>query len=59
MRPLSLVLAFAFVIAGPLTNSAPRSPLPGVGTFHYTGSNLASDAPQAMAALRDTTKRPN
>jgi hypothetical protein len=59
MRPLSLVLAFAFVIAGPLTKGAPRSNLPGVGTFHYTGSKLAIDAPQAMAALRDKTGKQN
>ncbi|MBN9598717.1 MAG: hypothetical protein J0G28_03440 [Afipia sp.] len=59
MRPLSLVLAFAFVIAGPLTTSAPRSTLPGVGTFNYTGSKLTIDAPQVMAALRDNTKQRN
>lgn len=51
MRPLSLVLAFAFVIAGPLTNSPARSTLPGAGAFHYTGSPPMIDAPQAMAAL--------
>ncbi len=59
MRPLSLVLAFALVIAGPLTQGAPDSKLPGVGTFHYTGSPFAIEAPRAMAALRDRANQPN
>jgi hypothetical protein len=58
MRPLSFVLAFAFFIAGPLfhreANIKLPNKLPGAGTFTYTGTQLAFDAPQhiTMAAIR-------
>ena len=50
MRPLSFVLAFAFFIAGPLIHHAPDGKLPGAGTFTYTGTPLATDAPQLVAS---------
>lgn len=49
MRPLSFALAFAFFIVGPLFHREAdvRRPnkLPGVGTFTYTGTQIAFDAP--------------
>lgn len=53
MRPLSLALAFAFIIAGPLTNSSSLTAsrdLPGIGTFTYTGTPVVIDAPRVLAA---------
>jgi hypothetical protein len=54
MRPLSFVLAFVFFIAGPLFHREADIKLPGAGTFIYTGTQLAPDAPQhiALAAIR-------
>ncbi len=51
MRPLSFVLAIAFLIAGPLLGHAPEAGLPGVGTLTYTGTPLAIDTPQRVAAV--------
>lgn len=50
MRPLSFVLAFAFFIAGPLIQHVPDGTLPGAGTFNYTGTPLAANAPQVIAS---------
>ena len=48
MRTLSIILAFAFVLAGAsMAGSADRG-LPGVGTFAYTGSPIVTSAPQAI-----------
>lgn len=54
MRPLSLILALAFVLAGLLTQPAPEARLPGIGTFSYSGSPIAADAPAliVVAGLR-------
>ena len=51
MRPLSFVLAFAFLIGGPLAKHAPRTGLPGAGVFTYTGTPLAIETPQHVAAV--------
>jgi hypothetical protein len=48
MRTLSIILAFAFVLAGAsMAGSADRG-LPGVGTFAYTGSPIVTSAAQAI-----------
>lgn len=54
MRTLSLILAFAFVLAGPsMAGSADSSSLPGIGAFAYNGSPVAADAaPMLLANAR-------
>jgi hypothetical protein len=47
MRTLSVILAFAFVLAGSSMAGMADSALPGIGTFAYNGSP-ASSTPQAM-----------
>ena len=47
MRTLSFILAFAFVLAGPsMAGSLGSSSLPGIGTFTYNGSPVAT--PEAL-----------
>lgn len=47
MRTLSIILAFAFVLAGaPMAGSADGS-LPGAGTFAYAGFPTVTSTPQA------------
>jgi hypothetical protein len=48
MRTLSFLLALAFVVAGPSMAGSSDSKLPGVGTFAYSGSPVATSAPSAM-----------
>ncbi len=48
MRTLSIILAFAFVIAGVSMAGSADSGLPGVGTFAYTGSPTVTSAPQSL-----------
>ena len=48
MRILSFLLAFGFVLAGPTIAGSLESNLPGIGTFAYNGSPVASSAPQAI-----------
>ncbi|SHJ33479.1 hypothetical protein SAMN05444159_0347 [Bradyrhizobium lablabi] len=48
MRNLSFILAFAFLLAGPSIAGSADTSLPGVGTFAYSGSPIASPAPQAL-----------
>jgi hypothetical protein len=48
MRTLSFFLAFAFVLAGPSIAGALDGGLPGIGTFAYNGSPIATSASQAM-----------
>ena len=45
MRTTSLILAFAFILAGP-SMAGSSEDLPGVGTFAYNGSPLASPETQ-------------
>jgi len=50
MRALSYIIALVFVLTGPsLAGSADRD-MPGVGTFTYCGSPIATIAPD-MGAL--------
>jgi hypothetical protein len=48
MRTLSFVLAFAFVLAGASIAGSSDNALPGVGTFAYNGSPVATSAPQSI-----------
>jgi hypothetical protein len=49
MRMLSLILAFAFVLAGPSVAGFADGGLPGIGTFSYNGS-MAANAPTTLLA---------
>lgn len=46
MRTMSIILAFAFVLAGSSMAGTAESGLPGIGTFSYNGSPVG--APQVM-----------
>jgi hypothetical protein len=46
MRTLSFILAFAFVLAPSVAGLSDS--LPGIGTFAYNGSPIATSAPQAL-----------
>jgi len=48
MRTLSIILAFAFVLAGASVAGSVDNSLPGIGTFTYTGSPIVTSAPQAV-----------
>jgi hypothetical protein len=48
MRTFSFILAFAFVIAGPSIAGSADSSLPGIGTFAYSGSPIATSSPQTL-----------
>ena len=50
MRTLSFILAFAFVLAGPSVAGSSDVGLPGVGTFAYSGSPIATSASLVVAA---------
>jgi hypothetical protein len=48
MRALSFILAFGFVLAGSSLAGSADSGMPGVGTFAYSGSTLATKASQPI-----------
>jgi hypothetical protein len=48
MRTLSFLLAFAFVLAGPSMAGSSDGSLPGIGTFAFNGSPIATSAPEAI-----------
>ena len=50
MRTVSLILAFAFVIAGSSMAGSAEGGVPGVGTFAYTGSPIAASASLVVAS---------
>jgi len=51
MRALSYLIALVFVLTGPsMADSADRD-LPGVGTFTYCGTPIATSSPKVMAAI--------
>ena len=50
MRTISLILAFAFILAGPSMAGSSRDSLPGVGTFSYNGVVNAQPQPMLIAA---------
>jgi hypothetical protein len=50
MRTISFILAFAFVMVGPSLAGSSDTSLPGVGTFAYSGSPIATAASLVVAA---------
>jgi hypothetical protein len=48
MRTISFILAFAFILAGPSMAGSSDQHLPGVGTFAYNGSPVATTASQPI-----------
>jgi hypothetical protein len=46
MRTFSVILAFAFLLAGPSVAGSSETSLPGIGTFAYAGSTIIADAPR-------------
>ncbi len=51
MRALSYMIALVFVLTGPsMAGSADRD-MPGVGTFTYCGSPVATPAAEIMADI--------
>ena len=48
MRTTSLILAFAFILAGPSMAGSSDQGLPGIGTFSYNGAPAANSAPQSI-----------
>ncbi|WGR92365.1 MULTISPECIES: hypothetical protein [unclassified Bradyrhizobium] len=50
MRTISFILAFACVMAGPSVAGSADGSLPGIGTFSYNGSPIATAATMVVAA---------
>jgi hypothetical protein len=48
MRTTSFIVAFAFILAGPSMAGSSDRQIPGVGTFAYHGSAVASPALQPI-----------
>ena len=48
MRTFSVILALAFVLVGPSMAGSSDGSLPGIGTFAYNGSPVATSAPHAV-----------
>jgi len=48
MRTMSLILAFAFVVAGTSMAGSAQTGLPGIGTFSYNGSPVAAAPPHTF-----------
>jgi hypothetical protein len=52
MRALSYIIALVFVLTGPSLAGSDDRGLPGVGTFAYCGSPIATPpAPEMLAQL--------
>jgi hypothetical protein len=52
MRTASLILAFAFVLAASSMAGSAESTLPGIGTFTYNGSPVATSSQTMVVAGR-------
>ena len=50
MRALSYIIATVLLLTGPLMAGSADNDLPGIGTFSYNGSPLATQIPTVMAA---------
>jgi hypothetical protein len=48
MRTFSVIFAFAFVLIGPSMAGSSDGSLPGIGTFAYNGSPIATSASQTV-----------
>jgi hypothetical protein len=51
MRTLSCVIVLVSMLAGPSMAGSPDRDMPGIGTFTYCGSPIATPVPRVMAAL--------
>jgi len=51
MRALSYVIALVFLLTGPSLAGSADGDMPGVGTFAYSGSPLATPMIDVMAAI--------
>lgn len=56
MRAVSFILAFAFVVAGSSMAGSVEGVLPGVGTFAYNGSPIATSHAMVVAARAAATQ---
>jgi len=52
MRTISLILTFAFVVAGSSMAGSSEAGLPGIGTFSYNGSPLTTASHTLVVAAR-------
>jgi hypothetical protein len=50
MRTMSIILTFAFVMAGTSMAGSAETGLPGIGTFSYNGSPVAAPHTLVVAA---------
>jgi hypothetical protein len=50
MRVLSYIFAIVLLLTGPLMASSAENDLPGVGTFSYNGSPVATQIPTIVTA---------
>lgn len=48
MRTFSFILACAIILAGPSMAGSSDNGLPGIGTFAYNGSPVASSVPEVI-----------
>jgi hypothetical protein len=48
MRTLGFILTFAFMLAGPSMAGSTDNSLPGIGSFAYSGSAIATVASQSL-----------
>ena len=52
MRTISVILAFAFVVAGSSIAGSAETGMPGIGTFSYNGSPVVASHAIVVAALK-------
>ena len=52
MRPLSLILAAGLLLAGSTMAGTVQGTLPGIGTFSYNGTVIASASQPVVVAVR-------
>lgn len=52
MQTISVILAFAFLLAGPSMAGSSDNGLPGIGTFSYNGSPVIPAAEPIVVAAR-------
>lgn len=51
MRPFSYVIALVLLLGEPSLAGSADHDLPGIGTFSYNGSPIATPAPPVMVAV--------
>ena len=52
MRTVSFILAFVFILVGPSMAGSSDGSLPGIGTFSYTGSPIATASQVIIVAAK-------